>query len=470
MREVGSNVVRTIYPSFIVTVLVGGTMLLAGCQPQPAIPSTSTAEAVEVAPTPTAPPETAPATQAALPLAPAAVDRYVLPAIQLQSIEPAIAGDRGITLGGIGSDLWHGPGDAPNQFWMITDRGPNGQVKVKGKNRRTFPVPEFAPAILHVETGDGAIKLLQVIPLAASDGAPVSGLPNLANHDDEGYTFDGGSTLPYDPSGLDTEGLVRTSQGDFWAVEEYAPSLLHIAGDGRVLERIVPQGLDYSAADYPVAAALPAVYARRNSNRGFEGIALSPDEQTVYAVLQSPLDNPDKDVRATARVTRILALDRASGALISEYAYVMEPFGAFDPGAADQTDMKISGLVALTADRLLVLERTDAVAKVYAVDLHAATNLLGTRWDDPATVPSLEAAPDLAAAGVTALPKSLVLDLGGLPAMPAKIEGIAVVDANTLAFANDNDFDLGGFDSAGNNQPGGVANEIVVVALDGALK
>ena len=159
-------------------------------------------------------------------------------------------------------------------------------------------------------------------------------------------------------------------------------------------------------------------------------------------------------------MTRILALDRASGALTGEYAYVMEPFGAFDPGAVDQTDMKISGIVALTADRLLVLERTDAVARVYAVDLHAATNLLGTRWDDPATVPSLEAAPDLAAAGVTALPKSLVLDLGGLPAMPAKIEGIAVVDANTLAFANDNDFDLGGFDSAGNNQPGGVANEI----------
>ncbi len=396
--------------------------------------------------------------------------RYLLPPTPLKRVEPAIANDRGIMLGGIGSDLWHGPTDASNQFWMITDRGPNGQVKVKGKDRRTFPVPDFAPAILHVETAGAVIKLLQVIPLVGSDGAPVSGLPNLADHDGEGYSFDGMSVLPYHPSGLDTEGVVRTQQGDFWAADEYAPSLIHIASDGQVIERIVPQGLDYSSANYPVSATLPTLYAKRNSNRGFEGLALSPDEQTLYAVLQSPLDNPDKSVRAVARVTRILAVDTATGQLTGEYAYLIEPYNVADPDAADQTDMKISGLAALAPDRLLVLERTDAVARVYAVDLGQATNLLGTTWDDPATAPSLEAVTDLAGAGVTPLPKTLVLDLAGLPDIPAKIEGLAIVDANTLAFANDNDFDLGGFDDRGNNQPAGVANEIIVVTLDGVLK
>jgi hypothetical protein len=394
----------------------------------------------------------------------------VLPPTPLKEIEPAITNDRGILLGGVGSDLWHGPGDVPNQFWMITDRGPNGQAKVKDKERRTFPVPDFAPVILHVETVDGAIRLLQVIPLAGSDGAPLSGLPNLPEQDDAGYTFDGGAALPYDPSGLDTEGLVRTQQGDFWAADEYSPSLVHIASDGRVLERYVPQGLAYAETAYPVSATLPALYARRNGNRGFEGLALSPDEKTLYAVLQSPLDNPNKSVRASARATRILAVDTATGQPTGEYAYSMEPFSVFDPGAADQTDMKISGLAVAAPNTLLVLERTDAVARVYAVDLGQATNLLGTAWDDPATAPSLEAVTDLAAAGVMPLPKRLILDLARLPDIPAKLEGLAVVAADTLAFANDNDFDMGGFDDRGNNQPAGVASEIILVALAEALR
>lgn len=396
--------------------------------------------------------------------------RYALPPTPLRSIEPAIANDRGILLGGIGSDLWRGPGDAPTQFWMITDRGPNGRAKVKDKERRTFPVPDFAPAILRVETAGNAITLLEVIPLSGSDGAPISGLPNLPKHDDKGYTFDGEAKLPYDPSGLDTEGLVRTQQGDFWVADEYAPSLVHIAADGRVLTRYVPQGLDYTGANYPVAATLPALYARRNSNRGFEGLALSPDEQTLYAVLQSPLDNPDKSVRAAARLTRILALDPATGQLQGEYAYQLEPFAAFDPRANEQPDMKISGLVAVTPTRLLVLERTDDVASVYAVDLSQATNLLGSAWDDPATMPSLEALLDPVSAGVVPLPKTLVVNLASLPGIPAKIEGLALVDAHTLAFANDNDFALGGFDSQGIHQPDGVVNEIVLVSLAAALQ
>src|SRR5262245_54631599 len=36
--------------------------------------------------------------------------------------------DHGIDLGGIGSDIWHGDGDGPGVYWMITDRGPNGEA------------------------------------------------------------------------------------------------------------------------------------------------------------------------------------------------------------------------------------------------------------------------------------------------------------------------------------------------------
>jgi hypothetical protein len=83
-------------------------------------------------------------------------DVYVLPDIPLSRFqnellpEHAIADDRGMMLGGIGSDLWHGSGDDQDEFWGVTDRGPNDEIKVKvggeKETRRTFPVPEFTPS------------------------------------------------------------------------------------------------------------------------------------------------------------------------------------------------------------------------------------------------------------------------------------------------------------------------------------
>src|ERR1051325_4830894 len=96
--------------------------------------------------------------------------KYVLSDVRLADFQNAkvaggITNDRKILLGSIGSDLWRGPGDAPGEFWMITDRGPNGQIKVSGQNRRTFPVPEFNPAILKVKVEKGAIRILEKIPI-----------------------------------------------------------------------------------------------------------------------------------------------------------------------------------------------------------------------------------------------------------------------------------------------------------------
>jgi hypothetical protein len=50
----------------------------------------------------------------------------------------SVADDRKILLGSVGSDLWRGPKDPRDEFWMVTDRGPNGQIKTEGTNRRTF--------------------------------------------------------------------------------------------------------------------------------------------------------------------------------------------------------------------------------------------------------------------------------------------------------------------------------------------
>ena len=84
---------------------------------------------------------------------------YTLPNIGLSAFLDEHLGlgsieDHNIDLGGIGSDLWHSKeNDGPGIYWMITDRGPNGE------DPRTFPVPEFTPFILKVKTDKGAIEI-----------------------------------------------------------------------------------------------------------------------------------------------------------------------------------------------------------------------------------------------------------------------------------------------------------------------
>ena len=53
----------------------------------------------------------------------------------------SVADDRGVDLGGIGSDIY--PAGRKGEFWTVTDRGPNGQIKVDGKKRRDLPRPRL---------------------------------------------------------------------------------------------------------------------------------------------------------------------------------------------------------------------------------------------------------------------------------------------------------------------------------------
>jgi hypothetical protein len=79
-----------------------------------------------------------------------------------------------------------------------------------------------------------------------------------------------------------------------------------------------------------VAAALPAIYAKREDNRGFEGLAISDDGKTLFAGLQSPLENPGKKAAEKSRNTRILAFDTAKERPTAEYVYQFDAAEDFD--------------------------------------------------------------------------------------------------------------------------------------------
>ena len=193
---------------------------------------------------------------------------------------------------------------------------------------------------------------------------------------------------------------------------------------------------------------------------------MSADEKTLYVCLQSPLLNPDSKTGNASRNTRILAFDIATEKVTAEYVYRFDAIKDFDPQPnLAASEMKISAMAFVNPTTLLVDERTDWVAKMYLVDLSKATNILGSKWDDEKTTPTLEALDDLAANSVTVLSKTLLVDTSKLSGVPEKIEGVVIIDKNTIAIANDNDFDIGDFDAQGNNVGKGAKSKILIISL-----
>ncbi|GHH06417.1 esterase-like activity of phytase family protein [Streptomyces rubradiris] len=378
----------------------------------------------------------------------------------------SVADDHGVRLGGIGSDIY--PAGRKGEYWTVTDRGPNGQIKVDGKKRRTFPVPGFDPAIVRIRVSKDTVEVIDAIPLTTSSGKAVTGLPDQRGRDEAPYTYDARTPLPYHPNGLDTEGIVRAGDGTFWLVDEYGPSLVHVSARGRVLARYVPEGLALTGTDYPVVEALPSVLLHRKTNRGFEGLAQLPGGDLVVA-LQSPLPLPDAGAGDASRTTRLLRFSPREKAVTAEYAYRFDPVGVVDTGEDDTSELKISSVVAVGRDRLLVEERTDKSARLQLVRLGRGADILGGPWDDDTTSPTLEQLDEPASAGVPVLSKRLVVDLGTIAGVPGKIEGIARVDDDTLALVNDNDFGMtdgeGAFDARGRLVDSGVKTTVVYVRL-----
>jgi hypothetical protein len=374
-----------------------------------------------------------------------------------------VAFDGGKTLNlsvGIGSSAFHHRRDPPNVMWTLGDRGPNiacSEMKeITGvelscgevKNGRVYPTPSYAPSIYRVVLlDDGGFRVTDVITLKDRDGVPLNGLPNPQRTATTEVPLDGsGKRLQADLRGIDAEALVRLSDGTFWIGEENAPSLVHFSADGRLLARHVPAGIegDFAGAPYRTIGSLPAILAKRQPNRGIESLAVSPDERLLYFIMQSPLANPDVAAFRESRNTRLFKIERATMRVVGEYVYQLDDPQSFrrDPSRR-QFDPRISEMMAIGPDRLVVLERTEQTTKLHEVALAGATNIAASRWDDPATRPTLEQS-DLAAVGIKPVQKTLRLDTADHRTIVGKSEGMTLMGDGTLALINDDDFGITG--------------------------
>ena len=404
-------------------------------------------------------------------------------ALRLGTFQSPVAGAKALELDvGIGSGAFRDPKDAPNQFYTVSDRGPNFTcddaedlmgVKAddicpevagqKAGSGRLYPTPDFTITIYHVAL-DPAAKTFTVIgslPLKTPKGNPVTGLTNPLKVAKTDKPRDGaGQPLKQDPNAIDAEGFVRIADGRFFIGEENATGIAEISPEGVLVRRFVPAGTeqDFADADYPVVGSLPAILARRHSNRGIESLTMSDDGAFLYAMVQNPLDNPDSKAYGKAINTRLfkIAIGKDGDAtllkLVAEYVYQLDDWQKFKAlGASDAkapSSLRVSEMTALGHDHFLVDERTDEIAKLFEISLEGATDILGSKWDDPATAPSLEQSDELAAVGVNPVTKTerLVASslAGASPRYPAKIEGLALTTDGKLFLINDNDFGIAG--------------------------
>jgi len=365
-----------------------------------------------------------------------------------------------------GSGLSRRQGDPPNHFWATGDRGPNLKIKtlladygadhlaplLPVAGAKVMPRVDIGPGIAQFRIVGDAVERIASLPVTDANGAPVSGLamPSSAHVLGEPVFDLAGSPLQPDPSGLDTEGIVALEDGSFLLSEEFGPSLVRLGRDGRVAARHVAKGTGLSGARYPVHETLPAIAGTRQLNRGFEAIAVSIDQKTLFVAFQSPLAHPDEQTHARARHVRIWQLDAATLEVTRQYLYPLDPPESFvrdcAQGPVELSDLKVSEMVTLPGGGLLVLERASHTTKIYRIALSDAL-ALGPEHLVRATRPTVE---ELSARGapLPELAKQLVFSSDDAPEISPDLEGMAVLSPRELLLVNDNDFGVEGAETA----------------------
>lgn len=402
--------------------------------------------------------------------------------------EPLVTADgQTIELGGF-SGLWFdGVADNGNlKFLAVPDRGPNGDpLDLDGNGStesRGFLLPDYQARVVYLELNEttGEVTITDELFLTQEDGTPITGLPNIPNDDRQAVdALNNPVDLPeltqldasvfgadYDPFGADLEGIVRANDGTFWMVDEYRPAIYHFTADGKLINRLVPEGTVESAnANNPGAnfapetfgaETLPADYLNRRRNRGFEAVALDAEEGKLYAFIQTPLNNPDRAAGDASQVIRVLEVDIETNQPTAEYVYLLQ-----DPQIGNNVD-KIGDAVYAGDGKFFVMERDsslDSTAQkfVFEVDMTGATDVLGLDFGGETL--EEQTPDDLAAAGITTLNKVKVTNLPSIGYLPSdKPEGLALLDDGRLAVLNDNDFGL---------EPGAEAVQLGIISFTG---
>lgn len=332
-------------------------------------------------------------------------------------------------IGGIGSAIaYSGHG---NTYYVLPDRGP-AAGKTSYINRL------YRVDLDLTKTGDGRYRLEPKLKatrlLRSEDGQPFTG---------RAAAFDPTNSpqgLRLDPEGIRLSACGKTA----FICDEYGPHLYEVdLESGKRLRSIaIPRKfmVDFPS-DNPDEEKSKNLTGRQ-PNRGFEGLAITPDGSRLFAALQQPLLQDGAlgaDRKAAGVNCRILEVELKTGA-VREYVYQL-----------DRPANGVSEILAINDHELLLIEHDAKAApettfkKVFRVDVTGATDVRSVK----ALPVSGNTVTDGAASfEIKPLTKTVFVDLlqAGIPNMPEKVEGLAfgpdLADGRHLLIAtSDNDFE-----------------------------
>jgi hypothetical protein len=384
----------------------------------------------------------------------------------------------GNRFGGIGSGLAYLGGD---WFLALPDRGPNAKPYEPCLDDTVSYINRFHTMHMNLSPSDpGSALPFTLTPMltattllssqtplvyGAGCGVAHSGVPALNAIDHTHYftgrsdNFDPARTSTYpNDARFDTESIrVSNDRLHVYISDEYGPYVYEfdrLTGQ-RTHVYTLPPKFAISHLSAIGAVEIAGNTSGRITNKGMEGLAITPDGRTLVGAMQSPLAQDGGDLKGG--VTRIVTIDIKTGAT-REYAYQLDT----------ATKTTISDILAINDHEFLVDERdskgrADAVGskagfkRLYRIDLQFAHDVSQvTGFTGSVTAPIANIAP-------YAVTKTLFLDIvnaltteGGFDPtqIPAKLEGITfgpdvsvtdsvthqTVTKHTLFVGNDNDF------------------------------
>lgn len=223
----------------------------------------------------------------------------------------------------------------------------------------------------------------------------------------------GGAGTQHQRIAIDAESIVLNADGSFWISDEYGPYVYRFSAAGIMLQAIRPNdaiipmrngaesfsantqfgyinggaGDDVSPADNPTG---------RDNNHGFEGLTISGDGKSLYALLQAATNQEGGLTKQTQRYARFVKYDLTNPSAPVYAAEWVVPLPLYvDPTAKAAKNPKaaaMSEIFHISGNQFLILSRdssagagqsatTSVYRQVDVFDITGATNIAGTTFD-----------------------------------------------------------------------------------------
>ena len=406
------------------------------------------------------------------------------------NISPTIGTFQGITFREAGfSGLYPIAGTNGTEFWTLSDRGVNvdcasaNTPSCRPTYDKMYAFPSYAPKIHRIRITGNTVVILQTITIKRPNGTGATGIINptgLGSTSLEVASTDtvlncanfNLKTTPKDTFGIDPEGIVVDKDGNFWLCEEGGATIWKVNPNGVLLKRYTPYA--NLAGAQSVDVQIDTVFKYRKNNRGFEGIAITPNGK-IYAIIQSPILYPTQTIGEASRIHRILEIDPTNNAMRTIVYLNDGIIGASGGNQIRLRDWKIGDMAAVNDSVFLVLEAaargTTDIKRLYQININQATNVTSGLYGTQ-TLEALVDSTGLANKGITAVKKTLVMDLlaNGWPSTLDKAEGLAIINDSTIAICNDNDFGQTCPNADGIAIATSTVSHVVTYSLSGANK